>query len=70
MKNKILVFVLIISLGSCTHRDVIEIDGCEYIETTSFMGDAQVSSLTHKGNCNNPIHFKKDTLINVLNETK
>jgi hypothetical protein len=70
MKNKILVFVLIISLGSCVNREIVEIDGCEYIETGSFARGGYVSNLTHKGNCNNPIHFKKDTLINVLNKTK
>ncbi len=33
--------------------DIIEIDGCEYIRTYF---DRSVS-LTHKGNCKNPIHY-------------
>lgn len=33
----------------------IEIEGCEYF---SYRTHNDVRGLTHKGNCNNPIHFK------------
>lgn len=36
--------------------NVIEIDGCEYIEVDSGILDNRIYSLTHKGNCKNPIH--------------
>lgn len=36
---------------------VMRIDGCQYIHYTSF----KRAGLTHKGNCNNPIHIYKDT---------
>ena len=32
------------------------IDGCEYIEFDSGILDQRVYSLTHKGNCKNPVH--------------
>lgn len=32
------------------------IDGCQYIEYDYGFLDQRVYSLTHKGNCNNPIH--------------
>ena len=32
------------------------IDGCQYIEYDNGIFDQRVYSLTHKGNCNNPIH--------------
>ena len=32
------------------------IDGCEYIEHDNGILDYRVYSLTHKGNCKNPIH--------------
>jgi len=32
---------------------VIIIDGCEYFKYRTYMG---YLSITHKGNCNNPIH--------------
>lgn len=34
------------------------IDGCEYIEVDYGILDNRVYSLTHKGNCSNPIHRK------------
>lgn len=41
--------------------NIIEIDGCQY-----FYGDwGNATVLTHKGNCNNPIHTKE-----VTNENK
>lgn len=35
---------------------ILEIEGCEYIEYDSGIADQRVYSLTHKGNCKNPIH--------------
>lgn len=36
---------------------VIVIEGCEYIEVRYWLGlDSGYYSLTHKGNCSNPIH--------------
>lgn len=61
MKKIILILALTFTLFSCTDRQEVVIDGCQYIETTSFNGDGGVTSLTHKGNCNNPIHLIKDT---------
>lgn len=34
---------------------VVVIDGCQYIENGSVAGSAY--AITHKGNCNNPIHI-------------
>ena len=44
------------NLGHITNLRVIKIDNCEYL-----YGDwGNQTVLTHKGNCNNPIHsFKK-----------
>ena len=36
------------------HHNIIEIDGCEYIES---VGGTQRYSLTHKGNCQSGRHF-------------
>ena len=33
-------------------------DGCEYIKTTSIGSNNYSVTLTHKGNCKNPIHQK------------
>ena len=41
---------------SCTFTAIKVIDGCEYIETTTATGNGPIVTLTHKGNCNNPIH--------------
>lgn len=35
------------------------IDGCQYIEVDAGFGHSRVYSLTHKGNCTNPIHKHK-----------
>lgn len=41
-----------INLGYTTPLQVIKIDGCQYL-----FGDwGNATTLTHKGNCNNPIH--------------
>ncbi len=32
------------------------IDNCQYIEIDRGIGDNRIYSLTHKGNCTNPIH--------------
>jgi hypothetical protein len=56
-----LIFILL--LTSCVDRSIKTIDGCDYIETVSYTGEGPVSSLTHKGNCRNPIHInQQDTL--------
>jgi hypothetical protein len=40
--------------------DVIELDGCEYIEIKYCLGcSGGYYSLTHKGNCKNSIHVCK-----------
>jgi hypothetical protein len=49
-------------LIGCTSTKTKTIDGCEYIETTSNTGNGLVKSLTHKGNCQNPIHKRVDTI--------
>lgn len=33
---------------------IVKIENCEYI----YMGLGQSQAITHKGNCNNPIHYK------------
>ena len=39
---------------------IVEIDGCEYIEVSYGLGSGTgYYSLTHKGNCKNPIHSEK-----------
>lgn len=42
--------------------NMIEIEDCEYIEVYEASGgiDSRIYSLTHKGNCKNPIHEKKE----------
>ena len=56
MKNYKLYLLLVIILFGCTLTEVKVIDGCQYIKTTSQTGNGPVVSLTHKGDCNNPIH--------------
>jgi hypothetical protein len=42
------------------HTNVTVIDGCQYLESAYALGTQQtLYSLTHKGNCNNPIHIYK-----------
>ena len=36
--------------------NIITIENCEYIEFDEGTGNMRVYSLTHKGNCSNPIH--------------
>jgi hypothetical protein len=45
---------LILFISSCSMNSIKTIDGCQYIETYSI--NTQTVTLTHKGNCNNPIH--------------
>jgi hypothetical protein len=56
MKKIIIVLICVSFLVSCqkaTNSDELQIiDGCEYIVTRNGQGNG----LTHKGNCNNPIH--------------
>jgi fluoride ion exporter CrcB/FEX len=54
MKKLLLATLLIGMMGGSTTYSTKEIDGCEYIETYSH--GSHTSTLTHKGNCSNPIH--------------
>ena len=68
LKSIILLFV-IISLSACANNvkrsyndgenfenyKVVVIDGCEYIQWRTSYG---YLNITHKGNCDNPIHKK------------
>lgn len=64
MKKSIILLIatiLTIGLSSCgSDQTTIVIDGCQYIETTSYTSHGPVESLTHKGNCTNSIHLKMD----------
>ena len=57
------IYFILFLLAACTDQNMITVDGCDYIETVSYTGQGPVKSLTHKGNCKNPIHYQKDTLI-------
>ena len=35
---------------------IVTVEQCEYIEVDAGFGSGQVYTLTHKGNCKNPIH--------------
>jgi hypothetical protein len=37
---------------------VVVIDGCQYIEVNEGIGQTHTYTITHKGNCNNPIHHE------------
>lgn len=52
---KITLFFIAV-MFSCTFTNIKVIDGCEYIETTTATGNGPIITLTHKGNCKNPIH--------------
>jgi hypothetical protein len=43
--------------GTKSNYSIVTIDGCEYIECDYGIWDQRVYSLTHKGNCKNPIHI-------------
>jgi len=68
---KRIILILSIFLYACTQQEVVVIDGCQYIKTTTFDGQsfAPHESLTHKGNCFNPIHSynQPDTLRHEAN---
>lgn len=49
-------------MSGCEKTTTIEKEGCQYYKTISFGGQSYTVNYTHKGNCNNPIHFKNDTL--------
>ena len=38
------------------HFQEITIEGCQYIYVDENPGNFRLYSITHKGNCNNPIH--------------
>ena len=66
----VIVLIFIIFLSSCSQNRIETIDGCQYIETTSFTGEGPVSSLTHSGTCNNKIHYRNiDTDYIVIHDT-
>lgn len=60
----VILLIFIIFFSSCSQNRIETIDGCQYIETTSFTGDGPVSSLTHSGTCNNKIHYQ-----NIIHDT-
>ena len=63
-KMKLLTVLLFTLTVSCTERRDTDIEGCQYIESTSFTGNGPVETLVHKGNCTNPIHYiKRDTIL-------
>lgn len=47
------------SVAGSDYTKIVEIEGCEYIEFDWGITDQRVYSLTHKGNCKNPIHACK-----------
>lgn len=53
MIKKLLALAAIGMMAGCTMQETVEIDGCEYIETTNMNA---TRTLTHKGNCKNLIH--------------
>lgn len=72
MLNKILIIlILLISAAGCnfepidgtihpsgTEYRIRVIEDCQYIEVREGYSDSKTYSLTHKGNCNNPIHYR------------
>lgn len=70
MINKlVLTVILLATVGGCNFEppdgtvgpsnvpyNIRYIEGCQYIEVDSGFGHSRVYSLTHKGNCNNPLH--------------
>jgi len=67
MKKLFFIIVCVMTITSCSVEGGIEtghigdyyikvIDDCEYIEVDMGGGNTRVYSLTHKGNCKNPIH--------------
>ncbi len=68
MKKLFITLTIIVCMVSCVTPDgdtrekkdgyyIITIDGCEYIEVKYCAGcNNGYYSLTHKGNCKNPIH--------------
>lgn len=60
--------MVLLIIAACSREDIpanlednprfrtITIEGCEYIEFDAGVGHSRVYSLTHKGNCKNPIH--------------
>ena len=66
----IILLISVIFFSSCSQNSIKTIDGCQYIETTSFTGEGPVSSLTHSGTCNNKIHYRNiDTDYIVIHDT-
>ena len=70
MKNGRYLFgLIVILLGGCDRQaepvvtdkvnnvPIVRIDGCEYLKNEIVMPTGYGVVFTHKGNCNNPIHF-------------
>lgn len=62
MKIKILILLTFMISISCSTRHIEIIDGCEYIVTINNTGNGISQSLTHKGNCKNPMHIIKNEI--------
>lgn len=54
--KKLIAILAIVALCSCVEHKIKVIDGCQYIETTTYDGNSIRSYLIHKEDCNNPIH--------------
>lgn len=62
MKKLITILTITLLMSGCEETTTVEKEGCQYYKTISFGGQSYTVNYTHKGNCNNPIHFKNDTL--------
>ena len=72
MKKITILFIISIMLTACTNREIVVIDGCQYIKTT-VVSEGVTETLEHKGNCTNPIHVwnnKPDSIIAVGGKRK
>lgn len=46
---------------STSHLQVVRYDGCQYLIYDDGVNDDRAYSITHKGNCDNPIHKYEKT---------
>lgn len=53
--RKIAIILTVITMTACTQREVVVIDGCQYIKTT-VVSEGVTETLEHKGNCTNLVH--------------
>ena len=64
MKRTLTLLIASMFIIGCQNQEEKVIDGCQYIELSSYNGNGGwIKSLTHKGNCNNPIHKPKSDTI-------